>query len=78
MLEIQWEIQDAVQALTEAAENGNEETLVAAAEPVFRLESRIKLSHLPLMARIKRILTPSQRARLDGLRPKTKGAAPNG
>lgn len=35
-----------------------------------------KLSHLRLMARIKQILNPTQRARLTGLRPEAKGEAP--
>ncbi len=68
VLEIQWEVQDAMQGLEEAARQADEEALVATAEQVFRYEARIKLAHLRLLARIKRDLTPVQQKRLDGLR----------
>lgn len=69
-LDLQWEMQDASQALAQLVgqERVDEKAAVAAAARALEVESRVKRAHLRLLIRIKNQLTPEQQKQLDGLR----------
>jgi len=75
VLELQWEMQDDVRRLEElsAVEEVDEKQLVATARRIFEREGEVKAAHLGLLVRMRNILTPEQRARLQELRPRAEG-----
>ena len=76
--EMQWELQDAMEALRAQLEppQVNPERVRAQLDQVLELENRVKRLQLSLMVRIKNSLTPEQQARLRELRPKSPPPPP--
>lgn len=70
--DMQWELQDAMEALRAQLEppQVNLEKVRAQLDHVLEVEGRIKRLQMSLMVRIKNSLTPEQQARLRELRPK--------
>jgi len=69
-LELEWEMQDAAQALTKlmAADPVDEKAALEAASRVMDLEGRVKRAHLALLIRIRNQLDADQRAALKARR----------
>ncbi|MGH9804752.1 MAG: Spy/CpxP family protein refolding chaperone [Candidatus Acidiferrales bacterium] len=76
--EMQWELQDAMEALRAQLEpqQVNAERVRAQLDQVLEIENRIKRLQLSLMVRIKNSLTPEQQARLRELRPRAPTPPP--
>lgn len=72
LVELEWRLRRETEALTTTlgASPVDEPAAVAAAERVARSEGEVKLTHLRLLVRVKNLLRPAQRARLDALRPR--------
>lgn len=77
--EMQWEIQDAMEALRALLEppQVNPERVRAQLDQVLEIENRVKRLQLSLMVRIKNSLTPEQQIRLRELRPKAPTPPPS-
>jgi Spy/CpxP family protein refolding chaperone len=71
-LELQWEMQEAAQKLSELVgrDRVDEQAALDAAARVMEIEGRIKRAHLRLLIRIKNQLEPEQQRRLGELRTK--------
>ena len=76
--DMQWELQDAMEALRAQLEppQVNLEKVRAQLDHVLEVEGRIKRLQMSLMVRIKNSLTPDQQARLRELRPKATAPPP--
>lgn len=74
-LELQWEMQDAAQALAELVRETkvDEKAAIAAARRVMEIEGRVKREHLGLLIRIKNVLDARQQEALRALRAQTDG-----
>ena len=70
LISLEWRLRGQTEALahTLRAVPVDEPSAVSAAEQVTRSEGEIKLAHLRLLLRVKNLLRPDQRARLDALR----------
>jgi len=73
-LELQWDMQDAAQTLTElvSQDRVDEGAALEAAARVMEIEGRVKRAHLGLLIRIKNQLSPDQQQRLGQLRAKRR------
>ena len=69
-LELQWEMQEKAQQLSELMTSPriDEKAALAAAGRIFELEGQVKRAHLRLLIRIKNALEPDQQAALQRLR----------
>jgi Spy/CpxP family protein refolding chaperone len=72
MVELQWQTEAASKKLGDALSESNidEAAALAEADRVMTLEQQMKKTHLALLIRIKKVLTPSQQAKLRELRGK--------
>jgi Spy/CpxP family protein refolding chaperone len=70
--ELQWQLQDAMEALHETMKSNsvNEPLAMAQLDKVLDSEREIKRAHMELAIRIKNKLTPDQQTKLQSLRPK--------
>lgn len=70
--DLQWELQDVMEALHSMLEQErvDEQPVLAQLEKVLAVERQIKRTQMTLMVRIKNNLTPEQQARLRELRPR--------
>jgi Spy/CpxP family protein refolding chaperone len=77
--ELQWQLQDAMEALHETmkANSVNEQLAMAQLDKVLDNEREIKRAHMELAIRIKNKLTPEQQTKLQSMR-KPKGPGPGG
>ncbi|MDQ2921920.1 MAG: periplasmic heavy metal sensor [Acidobacteriota bacterium] len=68
--ELQWQLQDAMEALVTAMKEGsvNEQQAMAQLDKVLDTEREIKRLHMGLAIRIKNKLTPEQQSRLQQMR----------
>jgi len=71
--ELQWQLQDAMEALvaTLQQEQVNETQALNQLERILDAERQVKTLQITLMVRIKNKLTPEQQARLRQLRPRS-------
>src|ERR1700682_1797863 len=79
--ELQWQLQDAMEALhTTMKENSvNEQQALAQLDKVLDAEREIKRLHVGMAIRIKNKLTPEQQEKLHGMRhPEGRGPRPGG
>ena len=69
--ELQWQLQDAMEALHETmkASSVNEQLALSQLDKVLDNEREIKRAHMELGIRIKNKLTPEQQAKLQSMRP---------
>ena len=72
LVELQWQYESASKKLTDTlgAPTIDETAALAEADRVMNLELQMKKTHLALLIRIKKILTPSQQTKLRELRAK--------
>jgi Spy/CpxP family protein refolding chaperone len=72
--ELQWQLQDDIEALHETtkANSVNEQLALAQLDKVLESERPVKRAHMELMIRIKNKLTPEQQTKLHGLRHEMK------
>lgn len=75
LVELQWKLEAATQALTRILEKEvvDEATALAQWEQVTGIEQQVKKTHFTLLIRIKNQLTPSQQEKLRTLRPARPG-----
>lgn len=73
--ELQWQLQDAMEALHETmkANSVNEQLALSQLDKVLDGEREVKRAHMELAIRIKNKLTPAQQAKLQSMRPKQAG-----
>jgi Spy/CpxP family protein refolding chaperone len=79
--ELQWQLQDAGEALGESMKGNsvNEQQALAQLDKVLDTEREIKHLHVALAIRIKNKLTPEQQAKLQGMRRMPRpGEGPDG
>ncbi|MGH9959069.1 MAG: Spy/CpxP family protein refolding chaperone [Pyrinomonadaceae bacterium] len=76
--ELQWQLQDAMEALTEAMKPNsvNEQQALSLLERVLDTEREIKRLHISMGIRIKNQLTPPQQEKLQGMRMTVRPAEP--
>src|SRR5882762_9967540 len=76
--ELQWQMQDAMEALHETmkANSVNEQLALSQLDKVLDQEREVKRAHMELAIRIKNKLTPEQQAKLQSMRP--RGPGPDG
>jgi Spy/CpxP family protein refolding chaperone len=76
--DLQWQLQDAMEALHETmkANNVNEQQALAQLDKVLDTEREIKKLHMGLAIRIKNNLTPEQVQKLQNMRRRPEGGAP--
>jgi Spy/CpxP family protein refolding chaperone len=69
--ELQWQLQDAMEALHETmkANSVNEQLALSQLDKVLDNEREMKRAHMELAIRIKNKLTPDQQAKLQSMRP---------
>src|SRR6266404_708202 len=69
--ELQWQMQDAMEALHETmkANSVNEQLALSQLDKVLDQEREMKRAHMELAIRIKNKLTPEQQAKLQAMRP---------
>jgi Spy/CpxP family protein refolding chaperone len=79
-IELQWQLQDAVEALHETvkANSVNEQQALAQLDKVLDAEREIKRLHLGLGIRIKNQLTAEQQTKLQSMRHSMRGPRPGG
>ena len=72
ILEVQWQMQGAVEELVKLLDAAriDEARALAQADKVMDLERTLKKAHLGMLIRIRNVLTDAQRAKLAGLRGK--------
>jgi Spy/CpxP family protein refolding chaperone len=72
--ELQWQLQDALEAMHETmkANSVNEQLALAQLDKVLESEREVKRAHMELTIRIKNKLTPEQQTKLQGLRHEMK------
>lgn len=72
--ELQWQLQDAIEAMHETmkATLVNEQLALAQLDKVLESEREVKRAHMELTIRIKNKLTPEQQTKLQGLRHEMK------
>jgi Spy/CpxP family protein refolding chaperone len=72
LVDLQWQYESASKKLTDTlgAPSIDETTALAEADRVMNLELQMKKTHLALLIRIKKILTPSQQSKLRELHAK--------
>ena len=75
LVELQWKLEAATQALTKILEKEtvDETTALAQWQDLVGIEQQVKKNHLTLLIRIKNQLTPSQQEKLRSLRPAGPG-----
>jgi Spy/CpxP family protein refolding chaperone len=75
--ELQWQLQDAMEALHETmkANSVNEQLALSQLDKVLDNEREMKRAHMELAIRIKNKLTPEQQLKLQSMRPQ-KGPGP--
>lgn len=77
--ELQWQLQDAMEALSETMKSNsvNEQQALVQLDKVLDAEREIKRLHIGMGIRIKNQLTPEQQAKLNGMRmtPRPHGHA---
>lgn len=68
--DLQWQMQDEMQRLTALAREAspNEERILTQLDKVLNLEREIKRTHIGLVVRMKRALTPEQHRQLQELK----------
>jgi len=68
--DLQWQMQDEMQRLTAAARevSPSEEKILTQLDKVLNLEREIKRTHIGLVVRMKRALTPEQQRKLQELK----------
>ena len=68
--DLQWQLQDEMQRLSTLAREAspNEERILSQLDKVLSLEREIKRTHIGLVVRMKRALTPEQQRQLADLR----------
>lgn len=73
--ELQWQLQDAMEALHETvkANSVNEELALSQLDKVLNSEREIKRAHMELAIRIKNKLTPEQQTKLQAMKHNMKG-----
>ena len=78
--ELQWQLQDAVEALHETmkANSVNEQQALAQLDKVLDAEREIKRLHIGMGIRIKNQLTAEQQAKLQSMRRSMMGPGPGG
>jgi Spy/CpxP family protein refolding chaperone len=79
--ELQWQLQDAMEALHETmkANSVNEQLALSQLDKVLDNEREMKRAHMELAIRIKNKLTPEQQAKLQSMkRPKGPGGPGGG
>lgn len=76
--ELQWQLQDAMEALTDAMKPNsvNEQQALVLLERVLDTEREIKRLHIGMGIRIKNQLTPPQQDKLQGMRVPVRPAEP--
>jgi Spy/CpxP family protein refolding chaperone len=76
--DLQWQLQDAMEALHETmkADQVNEQQALAQLDKVLDAEREIKKLHMGLAIRIKNNLTPEQVQKLQGMRHRGDGRGP--
>ena len=79
-IELQWQLQDAVEALHETvkANSVNEQQALAQLDKVLDAEREIKRLHIGMGIRIKNQLTAEQQTKLQSMRHSMKGPGPGG
>jgi len=72
LVDLQWQSEAATKKLTDelSGTSIDEAVVLAQADRVLTLEQQMKKTHLGLLIRIKKILTPSQQTKLRELRAK--------
>jgi Spy/CpxP family protein refolding chaperone len=77
--ELQWQLQDAMEALHETmkANSVNEQLALSQLDKVLDNEREMKRAHMELAIRIKNKLTPDQQAKLQSMK-RPKGPGPGG
>ncbi len=75
LIDLQWKLEAATQALTKILEKETVDETAALAqwEQVTNIEQQVKKTHFTLLIRIKNQLTPSQQEKLKTLRPAPPG-----
>lgn len=76
--ELQWQLQDAMEALHETVKSNsvNEQLALSQLDKVLDSEREIKRLHMELAIRIKNKLTPDQQMKLQTMRHEMKGPGP--
>src|SRR6266478_10181565 len=76
--ELQWQLQDAMEALHETmkANSVNEQLALSQLDKVLDNERQIKRAHMELAIRIKNKLTSAQQMKLQSMRPPTRMGGP--
>lgn len=76
--ELQWQMQDAMEALHETmkANSVNEQLALSQLDKVLDNEREMKRAHMELAIRIKNKLTPEQQAKLQAMRPPKGSGGP--
>ena len=76
--ELQWQLQDAMEALASTMKESavNEQQALAQLDKVLDAEREIKHLHIGLAIRIKNKLTPDQQAKLQGIKRMMPGPGP--
>src|SRR5258708_36244303 len=77
--ELQWQLQDAMEALHETmkANSGNEQLALSQLDKVLDNEREMKRAHMELAIRIKNKLTPDQQTKLQSMK-RQMGPGPGG
>jgi len=75
LIDLQWKLEAATQALTKILEQATVDETAALAqwEQVTSIEQQVKKAHFTLLVRIKNQLTPAQQEKLRTLRPARPG-----
>jgi Spy/CpxP family protein refolding chaperone len=78
--ELQWQLQDAMEALHETmkASSVNEQLALSQLDKVLDGEREIKRAHMELAIRIKNKLTPDQQTKLQSMKHRMMGPGPGG
>jgi Spy/CpxP family protein refolding chaperone len=78
--ELQWQLQDAMEALHETMKSNsvNEQLALSQLDKVLDSEREIKRSHMELVIRIKNKLTPEQQTKLQAMKHDMMGPGPGG
>jgi Spy/CpxP family protein refolding chaperone len=79
--ELQWQLQDAMEALHETmkANSVNEQLALSQLDKILDSEREVKRAHMELAIRIKNKLTPEQQAKLQSMkRDRGRGPGPDG
>jgi Spy/CpxP family protein refolding chaperone len=78
--ELQWQLQDAMEALHETmkASSVNEQLALSQLDKVLDSEREVKRAHMEMLIRIKNKLTPEQQTKLQAMKHDMRGPGPGG